>query len=117
MVHAFDQGVRDFASLYAVFLSEETRGELEGMLGQEPSAFAMPVDVWVRLVFEFALAYRLRRMPGDHLLKTLTPLYLGRTASWVNQAANFSAAEVEAELDALCDRFESMKPFLVERWT
>lgn len=117
MVHAFDQGVRDFASLYAAFLSDATRNELHGLLGQEPSTFAMPVEVWVHLVFEFALAHRQRRMPGDHLLKTLTPLYLGRTASWVNQAANFSAAEVEAELDALCGRFESMKPFLVERWT
>lgn len=117
MVNAFDLGVQEFDQLYAMFLSEETRKALHELLKQEPTKFSMPVELWVRLVYEFALGHRQRRLPVDHLLKTLTPIYLGRTASWVNQAANFGAAEVEAELNALCEKFESMKPFLVERWT
>jgi hypothetical protein len=46
----------------------------------------------------------------------LTPLYLGRTASWVNEAAAYDAAAVENALDALCVRFEVLKPRLVELW-
>jgi glycosyltransferase involved in cell wall biosynthesis len=116
MVHAFEQGVKDFAPLYALFLGEDCRVELAALIGQTPEAFAMPLDLWVRVIFDFALAHQHRRLPADHLLKTLTPLYLGRTASWVNQAAEFGAAQVEAELNALCERFEEMKSILVERW-
>jgi hypothetical protein len=76
----------------------------------------MPTDLWVRTVHAFALAHHLRRLGPEHLLPILTPLYLGRTASWVNQASGYGAAEVEVELDALCERFESLKPHLADAW-
>jgi hypothetical protein len=70
----------------------------------------------VRTVYDFVLAYARRRMNVGHLLRSLTPLYLGRTASWVNEAANYGGHEVEVALDALCDRFETLKPPFVQRW-
>jgi glucosylglycerate synthase len=116
MVDAFDTGVRDFGDLYARFLSADTRRDLEGLLGQDPAGFVMPPDLWVRLVYEFVAAYHHRRLIPEHLLRSLTPLYLGRTASWVRQAESFGAAEVESELNALCARFEEFKPYLLELW-
>lgn len=116
MVHAYDQGVRDFVSLYAKFLDGETRRDLERLAGQAPETFRMPTDLWVRTIYAFALAYHLRRLNPEHLLQSLTPLYLGRTASWVNQAADYGAEEVEAELNALCERFEALKPYLANAW-
>jgi hypothetical protein len=56
-------------------------------------------------------------MPQDHLLRSLTPLYLGRTASWVVESASYGATEVEQALDTLGLRFEAMKPDLVALWT
>lgn len=117
MVHAFEQGVRDFSPLHAQFLSAPVRDGLGHLVGQAPESFTMPVDLWVNLVYDFALGYHHHRLPVDHLLKTLTPLYLGRTASWVNQARDYGAAEVERELDALSERFESLKPVLLEAWS
>ena len=76
----------------------------------------MPTELWVRSVYAFALGYRQRRLNPEHLLGSLTPLYLGRTASWVNQAATFSAQEVELELDRLCERFESWRPNFANAW-
>jgi glycosyltransferase involved in cell wall biosynthesis len=117
MVKAFEQGVRDFEPLHAKFLSPDVRRALWALVGQPPETFMMPVDLWVWIVYEYLLGHRARRMNPQHLLQTLTPLYLGRTASWVNQAASFGAADVEVELDALCERFEVMKPVLVEGWS
>jgi len=116
MVHAFDQGVRDFEPIYRMFLGDGTRGELARLAGQPPASFQMPGDLWVRTVFAYTLGFHQRSLNPEHLLKSLTPLYLGRTASWVNQAAAYGAAEVETELDALCERFESLKPELVAAW-
>jgi glucosylglycerate synthase len=116
MVGAFDRGVKDFGAFYSRILSRETRGALEQLLGQDPGSFEIPTDLWVRIVYEFAAAYHHRAMTRDHLLKSLTPLYLGRTASWVCQAAAYDSQDVEDGLDALCGRFESLKPYLQERW-
>jgi hypothetical protein len=76
----------------------------------------MPVDLWVHLVYEFAAAYHHQQLLREHLLRSLTPLYLGRTASWVVQAASYGAHEVETELDALSARFEALKPHLRVGW-
>jgi hypothetical protein len=116
MVDAFETGVRDFADLYHRFLTDDTRRDLSALMGQDPAAFEMPMDLWVRIVYEFAAAYHHRRLIPEHLLRSLTPLYLGRTASWVRQAAPYGAAEVEHELNALCERFEERKPYLLDRW-
>jgi len=116
MVEAFELGVREFDSIYAGFLGPDTRTGLAALIGQTPGEFHMPTDLWVHLVYEFAAAYHHRHLPPEHLLKSLTPLYLGRTASWVVQAAPFGAHEVEVELDALSARFEALKPHLRVRW-
>jgi hypothetical protein len=116
MVHTFEQGVRDFEPLLRGFLRPSTQQALSGLLDQPVESFHVPTDVWVHTVFDYLLAYRDRRLPVEHLLKSLTPLYLGRTASWVNQARDFGSTEVESELDALCGRFEVLKPELVELW-
>lgn len=116
MIRAFEQGVRDFAPLYAQFLGEETRRDLVRCTGQPPEEFRIPVDVWVRTVYEFVLAHHRRRLNPEHLLGSLTPLYLGRTASWVNQAVSYGAREVESELDSVCERFEQLKPYLADAW-
>jgi glycosyltransferase involved in cell wall biosynthesis len=116
MVSAYRQGVRDFAPLYGKFLSPETFCACEEAARAPDESFALPVDLWVRVVHDFAVACHHQRLNREHLLQTLTPLYLGRTATWVRQAADYSAAEVEHELDALCQRFEALKPEFVESW-
>jgi hypothetical protein len=116
MVHAFDQGVRDFAPIYERFIDPDTLRDLARLAGSPPERFHMPSDLWVRTVYSFALGYHRRPMNSDHLLASLTPLYLGRTASWVNQAATYDADRVEAELDALCGRFEALQPQLATAW-
>ncbi len=116
MVHAFDQGVQDFAPIYAGFLDDGTRTELARLTGQPVARFHMPEELWVRTVCSYALAYHLRSLNTDHLLRSLTPLYLGRTASWVNEAADYGAEQVEQALDSLCGTFERLKPQLVTAW-
>jgi len=116
MVDAFEQGLREFDRIYAGFLHPDTRAGLAVLTGQPPDQFAMPTDLWVRTVYDFVAAAHHRRLPVDHVLRTLTPLYLGRTAAWVVQAGGYGAVEVEAELEALSAQFEACKPYLRERW-
>ena len=53
----------------------------------------------------------------DHLLRSLTPLYLGRTASFVLQTLDAGSEEVEGSIRNLADEFVREKDYLRERWT
>jgi hypothetical protein len=67
-------------------------------------------------VYQFALAWHRRALNRDQLLRSLVPLYLGRTASFVLQNAEADAEEVERAIRALADEFLRQKPWLRERW-
>jgi hypothetical protein len=79
-------------------------------------ALSFPEDLWVRIVYEFAIAFHKRLLHRDHLLKSMIPLYLGRMASFVNENQEASPREIEIKIEALCSLFEEMKPYLVEHW-
>jgi len=116
MKNAFRTGVREFGPLYADALGTDTRAALTALATAPDAEFDLPADLWVRIVYEFVLAYHSRRLHPDHLLRTLTPLYLGRTASWVREAADYSADDVENALDDLSRRFEEKKPAFLQAW-
>ena len=50
------------------------------------------------------------------MLRSLTPLYLGRVASFVLETGPMVASEGEERIEALCTCFEEGKPRLVEAW-
>jgi hypothetical protein len=55
-------------------------------------------------------------LPLDHVLKAFTPLYLGRTASFVLDTQGLTSSEAEGRIEALCQAFEKDKSYLVARW-
>ena len=116
MRNAFRNGVKEFGPIYGQVLEPDTRAALTALAAAPDPAFELSADLWVRVVYEFVLAYHTRRLHPDHLLRTLTPLYLGRTASWVREAADYSADDVENALDDLSRRFEEKKPAFLHAW-
>ena len=50
------------------------------------------------------------------MFRSLTSLYLGRTASFVIDTREASAPAVEEKIEALCGLFEEKKSLLLERW-
>jgi hypothetical protein len=52
----------------------------------------------------------------DHLLRSLTPLYLGRTAAFVLATRGAGVAATQAYLEAVAVAFERQKAYLVEHW-
>jgi glucosylglycerate synthase len=116
MVNAFRQGLRDLLPLWQLILSPETVQRVVELGMAEAEQFYFPPDLWVQVVYDFALAYHDRVVHHEHLLKALTPLYLGHTASFVIQTRPYSAEQVEQELGRLSDHFEKTKPYLVQRW-
>jgi hypothetical protein len=116
MVAAIRQGIRDLLPLWQVILSPETLGQILALGIQDSDEFHFPADLWVQVVYEFALAYHDQVLHREHVLQSLTPLYLGQTASFVLDTQRGEARQVEAAIESLCRRFEEMKPYLTDRW-
>jgi hypothetical protein len=51
-----------------------------------------------------------------HLLRSLTPLYLAKVASFVMETEAMFASEVEDRIEGLCLAFENGKSYLNSRW-
>ncbi len=117
MIALFRQGLADLAPIWEQALGKETVAKLSPLSSASISDFRISDDLWVRVVYEAALAYHQRRMPREHLIKSLTPLYLGRTATFVLETQGLTTMEAEKRIEQLCGVFESSKPYLVERWT
>jgi len=116
MIGSFRLGVKDLMGIWRKVLPPETSISLESVRQLSDVEFSFPRDLWVRIVYDFAVAYHEGSIHRDHLLKSMIPLYLGRVASFVKENENSSAQEVEEEIESLCQVFEKTKPYLVERW-
>jgi hypothetical protein len=116
MVGNFRLGVKDLMELWGKTLSHETALWLESISRLSDEAFLFPQDLWVRIIYDFAITYHKGSIHRDHLLKSMIPLYLGKVASFVKENMRSSANEVEEGIESLCKIFEEMKPYLTECW-
>jgi glycosyltransferase involved in cell wall biosynthesis len=117
MVSIFRSGTRDLAAIWERILAPETFALIQGLGRAENQPFRFPPGLWVQVVYDFATAYNNPAMNREHLLRSLTPLYLGRTASFVNETKDADASQVEDVIEGLCLEYETKKPYLVERWS
>ncbi len=116
MVGAFRQGLRDLASLWEDVLAPETFGEVLALDGGDAARLRFPDELWARVIYDFALAHHYGVVHRDHLIRSLVPLYLGRTAAFVVATTTRDAAGTEATLESVAIAFERQKPYLVARW-
>ena len=116
MIHAAQQGVNDLREIYSSFLSPQTLVDLTNFVHRNGQGFHIPDQLWVRMIYEAAVAYRHRLLDRDHLLQSLVPLYLGRTASFVLEVTESTAPQVEERIETLCQVFEAEKPYLAQQW-
>lgn len=84
------------------------------------TVFNMPNSLWVRIVYDFLVAFRERAVNRNHLVGALMPLYFAWAASHL--VALRSDAELgpehisEQRIEALAQCFEADKPYLLARW-
>jgi glycosyltransferase involved in cell wall biosynthesis len=117
MLSAFRKGAEDLVEVWQLALHPDTLSAIKALAkSPRPADFNLDDELWVKLVYEFACAARGNRLERATLLKSITPLYLGRVASFVIETADMGAAQVEERIEKLCLTFEDLKPYLVDIW-
>ncbi|HHD10828.1 MAG TPA: glycosyltransferase [Deltaproteobacteria bacterium] len=116
MIELFRLGVDNLKDVWGIFLVEDLVGEIERIARSTRHTFHFPDEVWVRIVYEYMLAFHHKKLSLEHLLKSMVPLYHGRTASFFLEVASLSNDEAEEKVEKLCQEFERQKKYLVELW-
>ena len=119
MVAAFQKGCQELGELWTVALQPETYARVRKLgenLGGDARAFHLEDELWTRVILDFACAYKKHPVVSGHLMQSLTPLYLARVASFVQETRTLASAEVETKIEQLCLKFEELKPYLISQW-
>ncbi len=116
MVESFVLGLQNLEEVWRLVLPPATMLELKRLTRLDPEQFRMPDSLWARIVYDFALAHRMRRVSRTHVLGALTPLYLGWVASYTQEVGGATAQEADQRIEQLARAYEEQKPYFVSRW-
>jgi hypothetical protein len=116
MVETFQLGYRNLREIWTIALPPATFLELKKLAALPADAFRVPDELWVRIVYDFALAHRQRAINREHLLRAMTPLYLAWVASYATEIRNVSPAGFQQIRERLALSYEKQKPYLLSRW-
>ena len=116
MIESFQLGTQNLQDVWGLILPPTTLLELKRLSRLPDDRFRIPDHLWVRIVYDFALGHRLRTISRDHLLRSITPLYLGWIASYALEMQTAGIAEIDSRLERLSKAYEDNKSYLVSRW-
>jgi hypothetical protein len=117
MVRAFCQACADLGEIWKLALQPQTYAAIAELARNcAAGQFHLEDEVWARVIMDFACACRRTPLEAGQLLRSLTPLYLGRVASFVEETRTLGSDEVEERIERLCLTFERLKPYLIAQW-
>jgi len=116
MLQNFRLGVNELTGWWQEFLPGDIIASLEEAARLPLERFRIPEELWVEIIHHFAVVAYRKTINREHLLKSLTPLYIGRTASFVLETQESDADAVEEKIEALCRIFEEKKAQLLASW-
>jgi glucosylglycerate synthase len=116
LLDRFHKGITDFGALWKDVLTRGVHGKLMEIQSLKEKEFNFPTDLWARILFDWAVAYRGEIFGRDEIMEALIPLYFGRTLSFVKRTRKMTAKQAEEAIEEDCMTFERTKPYLLQRW-
>ncbi len=112
----FKIGYTHFAPLWKSILSKEDLAFLKELHKARPDEMEIDIDVWARLLYDFAATFHQWPKNRVKLVNTMTPLYYASVVSFINRTEKMSNAKVEQFIEEQARHFEELKPYLIEKW-
>ncbi len=116
LYRTFVEGLDVYRGIWNKVIPEPDRSQLEELVGQSKDSFYYPSELWVRILYDYAVAYRYEVVSRRTLLDSLVPFYYSRMLSYMNKTREMGTRECEEYLDAIYRIYESEKSHLIRRW-
>jgi len=112
----FHEGFDQYSDIWEMVLSRDIFQKLQEMKGMKERLFTFPTDLWARVLYDMAIAYRDEVCDHHQMMDALIPLYFGKTLAFVKKTKRLSILLAEEAIEEDCVTFEMTKPYLIQRW-
>jgi len=116
LIHNFHDGFEQYSQIWKDVLSRDVYKKLLEIKGMKKDVFAFPTDLWARVLYDWAVAYRDAITDQDLLMDSMIPLYFGKTLSFVKKTKKMTIQQAEEAIEDDCIIFEMTKPYLIQKW-
>src|SRR5262245_5706774 len=117
LLYLYKQGFQHFGVLWKELLSGPSYEALASLAEADVQNFRMSPQCWARILYELAATFHHWPRNRGKLIEVMSPLYYGRVASFVGEAATLKSQEAEQLIEAKADVIEKEKSYLLQAWT
>ncbi len=116
LVTEYKTGFRQFKGLYRDIFCPDCFIQLKECAAKAKTKFGMPNNIWVMVLYETAATFHRWTYNRTQLVNLVTPLYLGRVASFINQTRQMTSSQAEELVEEQAQVFEDQKDYLIQLW-
>ena len=116
LVTEYKTGFRQFKGLYRDIFCPDCFIQLKECAAKAKTKFVMPNSIWVMVLYETAATFHRWTYNRTQLVNLVTPLYLGRVASFINQTRKMTSSQAEELVEEQAQVFEDHKDYLIQLW-
>ncbi len=113
---SFVQGFDRHGEMWEKIVPLGEFSQIEETLKMAKADFYYPSDLWARILFNFAIAYRNNEIPHRDIIEAMKPFYHSRILSFVNKTGQMGIKECEEYFEHIVRIFEEEKKYLIQRW-
>jgi len=116
MLEKLRAGQETFHDFWSQILTAKTLALVQEAISQSHEEFDFSAELWARIVIDFAVAYNKSLLPSEKIMEAMIPLYLGRTAAFVQETSEMTTQEAERLVQTQAEIFEGLRSYLIKRW-
>lgn len=116
LYESFLSGIKKYGEIWKEALSIQNWQSVNELEKLSCDDFYYRSDLWARILFDFAIAYRSEVVERHKLIEALIPFYFSRTLSFVNKTSHMNTQAAEQYLENINRVFEQEKYYLIQRW-
>jgi hypothetical protein len=116
LIYNFRVGFKQFGSFWKDILDSDSYSDLKKASRMSAKDFSLPVETWVRILYELAATFHYWPMNRNKLVDLMTPLYYARVASFVRETWDMDSSKAEEIVEKNAEAFEQQKGYLLKMW-
>lgn len=113
---SFLQGFDLYGEMWEKIVPSREFSQIQETVKMNKGDFYYSSDLWARILFNFAIAYRNNEMPQRDIVEAMKPFYHSRILSFVNKTGQMGIKECEEYFEHIVRIFEEEKAYLIQRW-